>query len=119
VFAYRTSSGLVQSSLYIELIVDARYTVRIMVEMTCVITGGVQGVAYRTYAQDSATELGLVGYVKNMSDGSVQVVAQGSPEVLKEFVEYLHEGSLMSEVSGVAVDWGSMQKLYSEFSIIH
>jgi len=90
-----------------------------MVEMSCVITGKVQGVAYRTYAQDSATELGLVGYVKNMSDGSVQLVAQGKPEELKSFVEYLHEGSLMSVVAGVAVDWGSVRKQYSEFSILY
>lgn len=90
-----------------------------MVEISCVISGKVQGVAYRAYAQDSATELELVGYVRNMSDGSVLVVAQGQSEVLKEFVEYLHEGSLMSEVHGVAVDWGSVGEQYSEFSILH
>lgn len=90
-----------------------------MVEIQCVVTGKVQGVAYRTYVQESATELELVGYVKNLSDGTVSVVAQGKPEVLKAFVEYLHEGSLMSVVEGVAVDWGSANKTYSEFSLLH
>lgn len=87
--------------------------------MQCVITGSVQGVAYRAYAQDSATKLELVGYVKNMPDNSVHVLAQGTPDILKEFVEYLHEGSLMSEVYSVAVDWGSIGKTFDEFSVLH
>lgn len=90
-----------------------------MVEIHCVITGLVQGVAYRTYVQESATELILVGYVKNMADGSVLVVAQGAPDTLKTFVEYLHEGSLLSRVEGVAVEWRSASATFSEFSLLH
>ena len=90
-----------------------------MIEIHCVITGKVQGVAYRTYVQESATELDLVGYVKNMTDGSVEVVAQGGPDILKDFVEYLHEGSLLSKVEGVAVDWRSPSATFSEFSLLH
>lgn len=90
-----------------------------MVEMSCQIFGKVQGVAYRTYVQESATELGLVGYVKNLPDGSVEVVAQGLPDTLKAFVEYLHEGSLMSKVDSVAVDWRTAKKYFDEFSLLH
>lgn len=90
-----------------------------MIEMRAVITGTVQGVAYRMYAQESATELELVGFVRNESDGSVTVVAQGQADVLKAFVEYLHEGSLMSQVESVAVEWGSVSKTYDEFSVLH
>lgn len=90
-----------------------------MIEMHAVITGQVQGVAYRTYVQESATQLGLVGYVKNEPDGSVFVLAQGIPDILKEFVEYLNEGSLMSKVEGVAVDWRSVSATYGEFSVLH
>lgn len=90
-----------------------------MVEMHCIVTGSVQGVAYRTYVQESATELELVGYVKNLADGSVEVVAQGLPDVLKEFVEYLHEGSLSSKVDGVAVEWRTPHKTFDEFSVLH
>lgn len=90
-----------------------------MVEITCVITGKVQGVAYRAYVQDSATELELTGYVKNNHDGTVTVCAQGMTDVLKSFVEYLHEGSLLAVVEGVAVEWGSVKKTYTEFSVLH
>ena len=90
-----------------------------MTEMSCIVSGQVQGVAYRAYVQDSATELGLGGYVKNLSDGTVKVVAQGFPDVLKEFVEYLHEGSLMAKVESVAIEWQTARVTYTEFSVLH
>jgi acylphosphatase len=90
-----------------------------MVEIHCVVSGKVQAVAYRTYVQESATTLKIIGYVKNLDDGTVEVVAQGSPDLLKEFVEYLNEGSLMSVVAGVAVEWRSARKTYQEFSLLH
>ncbi len=90
-----------------------------MVEIHCTITGKVQGVAYRAYIQEAATELQLVGYTKNLPGGAVEVVAQGEPDTLKAFIEYLHEGSLMSVVEGVAVEWGSASKTFEEFSVLH
>lgn len=90
-----------------------------MVEMNCVITGKVQNVAYRAYAQDSADVLGICGWVKNDSDGSVLLCAQGEPDVLKAYVEYLHEGSLRAEVQGVSVEWGTPKVVMTDFSIMH
>jgi len=87
--------------------------------MKCTIYGKVQGVQYRVYAQDSAVELNLVGYVKNNSDGSVEVLAQGLPDVLKEFVEYLYEGSLLAKVESVSVEWQTARKTFTEFSVLH
>jgi acylphosphatase len=90
-----------------------------MVEIYCLVQGKVQGVAYRTYVQESATELELSGYVKNLPDGSVEVLVQGTPDQLKDFVECLNEGSLMSQVETVSVDWRSISKTYQEFSLLH
>ncbi len=87
--------------------------------MYAVVSGKVQAVRYRTYVQESATALDLVGYVKNLSDGTVEVVAQGMPDTLKEFVEYLNEGSLLAKVEGVSIDWRSINKSYDEFSILY
>jgi acylphosphatase len=89
-----------------------------MIELHATVTGRVQGVRYRDYVQHAATNLGLVGTVENSTDGSVFVVAQGMPDVLKEFVEYLHEGSLLAKVDGVAVEWRSPSTTYQEFSIL-
>lgn len=90
-----------------------------MIEMQCVVKGRVQGVAYRVYAQDAADELGITGWVQNISDGTVLVCAQGAPALLKEYVEYLHEGSLRAEVEAVSVEWGSVAKQFDDFSILH
>ncbi len=88
-----------------------------MIEMYCVISGDVQNVRYRDYAQVSAGELGLYGWVKNLSDGTVEVCAQGFPDTLKEYVEYLHEGSLSSAVEAVSVDWRTAKVIFEDFSI--
>ena len=90
-----------------------------MIEMQCVISGKVQNVSYRAYAQDSADELGVTGWVKNSVDGTVLLCAQGDPAVLKEYVEYLHEGSLSSEVEAVSVEWSTIEEVFSDFSIKH
>jgi len=90
-----------------------------MVEIYCVVSGKVQNVAYRYYAEDAATELELTGWVRNKSDGTVEVLAQGQTDVLKEFVEYLHEGSLNAKVEAVAVEWRSVKKPLDEFSVRH
>ena len=90
-----------------------------MQEMHAIVNGRVQMVAYRIYVQDSAGELGLTGWVRNLPDGSVELVAQGDKEVLKELVEYLHEGSLLAKVESVDITWRSPKEEYEDFSIRH
>lgn len=88
-----------------------------MVEIQCIITGKVQRVGFRDFVQEAANKLQLVGLVKNKEDGSVFVLAQGQPEALREFVEYLHEGSTLSKVEGVGVEWGTAGAVYEDFSV--
>ncbi|MFM2423787.1 MAG: Acylphosphatase [Candidatus Parcubacteria bacterium] len=90
-----------------------------MIELHAIVSGQVQGVRYRDFVQQAATELGLVGKVYNQDNGTVFVIAQGMPDTLKEFVEYLHEGSLLSKVDGVAVEWRSLAGNYHDFSIMN
>ncbi len=90
-----------------------------MLKLQAVVIGKVQNVHYRAYVQDSATELGLVGSVQNLSNGSVSVVAEGMPDTLKGFIEYLNEGSLQSEVTGINVEWGTASGSFTDFSILH
>ncbi len=88
-------------------------------ELHCVVTGKVQGVRYRTYLENAATTLGLTGFVRNLPDGSVEVCAQGELDVLKQFIEYVHEGSLQASVEGVDATWRSPRTTYHEFSVLH
>lgn len=89
-----------------------------MIKLEATISGKVQGVRYRVYVQDAATELNLVGSVRNLSNGKVEVLAEGAPDILKEFVEYLHEGSLQSRVESVAIEWGTASGTLDEFSVL-
>ena len=90
-----------------------------MNEIKCIVSGKVQGVSYRAYVEDRARDLALVGFVQNMPDGTVAVVAQGVTDNLKDFVEALHEGSVLAHVEGVATDWGTAKTLHEDFSIIY
>lgn len=90
-----------------------------MHEIYCIVSGKVQGVAYRSYAQDAATVRGLVGWVRNRTDGTVELLAQGTTDELKEFIEALNEGSLGASVAGVAVEWRTTRQPLEDFTIRH
>ena len=62
------------------------------------ITGRVQGVGYRYFALTLAHALGVAGYAKNLPDGSVEVVAEGSEEAVQSFEGRLREGPAFSQV---------------------
>jgi acylphosphatase len=66
------------------------------------VTGRVQGVGYRYFALRHAQELGVAGFVKNLPDGSVEVVAEAPEGPLRTFEERLRRGPSFSDVTGVA-----------------
>lgn len=88
-------------------------------EIHCRIEGRVQMVMYRDFAQRKARSLELVGWVKNLDDGTVEVVAQGTPDALKSYIEKLHEGSILARVDSVAVDWRAPSGHFDDFIIAY
>ena len=71
-------------------------------ETVCfIIHGRVQGVFYRDSTRKVARDLGIKGSAVNRSDGSVQVIAKGTPEVLKELKTWLRQGPEMALVENV------------------
>lgn len=75
--------------------------------MPCIkylIAGRVQGVFYRTSTQDKARLLGLTGWVKNLADGRVEVLACGDDAQLKELETWLWQGPSHASVSEVLVE---------------
>ena len=74
---------------------DARSTYRWLV------SGRVQGVAFRWYVLGAARQLGVLGWVRNLSDGRVDVVGQGNHEVLGILEGKLRKGPLLSHVENV------------------
>lgn len=67
------------------------------------VKGRVQGVFYRVFTQRKAEELGLVGYVKNLPDQSVEIVAYGLSEKLKDLTDWSEVGSPFANVDSIDV----------------
>ncbi len=65
------------------------------------VTGRVQGVGYRYFVQKKAAGLNIRGWVKNMSDGSVMVMAQGDETDVDTFIDYLRTGPSMARVERI------------------
>ena len=70
-----------------------------------IIHGRVQGVNFRHYTQRRAVDLGLAGYVRNLWDGTVEVVAEGPRAALDELLAFLRVGPRGSIVTEVSVRW--------------
>lgn len=71
----------------------------------CIISGRVQLVMYRDFARRKAKRLGIVGWVKNLKDNTVELMAEGEEKDLKKYIRLLHEGPLLAEVEGVECKW--------------
>ena len=65
------------------------------------VSGQVPGVGFRWYCTEEAQELGLVGRVSNLSDGDVEVVAQGPADAVSRLVSWLHHGPRWARVDDV------------------
>ena len=66
-----------------------------------VVTGRVQGVGFRWYTHDVAAREGIHGWVRNLADGSVEVVAEGGEEVLGQLEARLRAGPSFASVTAV------------------
>ncbi len=65
------------------------------------VRGRVQGVGFRWFVMVEAGRLGLEGYVRNLPDGAVEVVARGTGEAVRELEKALFRGPSMARVDGV------------------
>lgn len=68
------------------------------------ITGRVQGVFFRAWAQQQARELGVKGWIRNASDGSVEAHLEGDEAALKALIQRLWDGPPSAEVDDVQVE---------------
>ena len=82
-----------------------------------VISGRVQGVGFRFFAEDWANQLGICGYAKNLWDGNVEVYAIGDLASLEEFKRHLAEGPRSARVTGLEESDERVDKRYTGFGI--
>lgn len=88
-----------------------------MRRVEAIITGKVQGVSFRASTKRKAKELGLDGWVKNLPDGSVGLVAEGEGEAVSELLEWCRRGPAAANVENVEITEGEPEGKLDGFEI--
>jgi len=82
------------------------------------VSGRVQGVFFRASTRDMALQLGLNGFVRNLSDGRVEIVASGSVESIDRFVQWCQVGPPGAKVDNLQItDCETTDETYQRFDI--
>ena len=86
-------------------------------QLHAIVHGRVQGVGFRDFTQRRAVELGLTGWVRNESDGTVEVTAEGERATLERFVAFLRRGPNAAHVTQLDLDWRAATGSFAHFGI--
>lgn len=86
-------------------------------ELSAVVVGRVQGVGFRYFVVGKARMLGLYGYVRNDSNGDVEVVAQGARPSLEQLLTLLRQGPPAAQVHDIHSTWREPTEHFSGFHI--
>jgi len=84
---------------------------------TLIVSGVVQGVSYRYSTKQKADELRLIGFVRNLPDGSVEAVAEGEEEDVERLIEWCKRGPRGARVDKADVEWDEPSGRFAAFSI--
>jgi acylphosphatase len=89
-------------------------------EISChiLISGRVQGVLFRAYTERLAGSLGLVGWVKNLRDGRVEVYCEGEKEKVEKLIEWCGNGPPSARVRDVELKYGEPVHQTKVFEIL-
>jgi acylphosphatase len=81
------------------------------------VSGIVQGVFFRDFTKRNATYLDIKGWVQNLPDGRVEVVAEGDEEKLLKLISLLEQGPSSARVDSIKIDWAEYKGEFKSFSI--
>jgi acylphosphatase len=83
------------------------------------VSGRVQGVFFRGYAERWGSSLGLTGWVRNLWDRRIEIVAEGEKPGLEQLLDRLRIGPPSARVEGLEVHWEEPRDEFSDFRIVH
>ena len=83
------------------------------------ISGRVQGVFFRAGTQTRAKKIEVYGFVRNLPDGRVEILAEGEKENVEKLINWLKRGSLFAKIDNVEVTWEEHKGEFGEFNIIY
>jgi len=99
------------------LTAEAAFASSCTVRVRLFISGTVQGVSFRASTQEQARKRGVVGWVKNLDDGRVEALAQGTREPVDELVRWCHRGPPAAKVEKVDVSWEEVGDELKSFDV--
>ena len=82
-----------------------------------IISGRVQGVWFRASTKQKASQLGLIGWVRNINDGCVEAVFEGEETLVKEMIEWCQHGPPRANVENVEIKDQNLTNSYDDFTI--
>ena len=82
-----------------------------------IVTGRVQGVFYRASAAEQARALGIIGWARNLPNGSVEIIAEGRRADLQKFTAWARSGPPSARVAEVREEWGQARSEFSDFRV--
>ena len=88
-----------------------------MRRVRAIVTGRVQGVWFRARTRDEAVRLGVTGYVRNLPDGTVEIVAQGDDSSVNALMEWARQGPPMANVLAVEATEVPGEEEFVEFEV--
>ena len=80
-------------------------------------SGRVQGVGFRLTAEEIAQRLEVVGWVKNLRDGRVELVAEAEEAALEQFLDAIRTGSMKNFIDQTEISWSNASDTFDEFVI--
>jgi acylphosphatase len=82
-----------------------------------IVSGVVQGVGFRYFVLETARELGLRGWVRNLANGDVEIEAEGPAELMESFIAAVRKGPRMSHITGLDIEDLPCENRYHNFSV--
>lgn len=87
------------------------------IELHAIVKGRVQGVGFRAFTRYHALSLDLKGVARNLPDGSVEIIAQGSKHSLEALVSRLQEESREEQITEMLIDYRDVGMVMTDFLI--
>jgi len=84
-----------------------------------IIQGRVQGVCFRMETRKAARQYGAAGWVRNLPDGTVEAVMEGSPEAVEALLAWCHQGPRMARVDKVDISHGEYTGEFDSFEVTY
>jgi len=80
-------------------------------------SGRVQGVGFRVTTEETAQRFGVLGWVKNLRDGRVELLAEAAEPALEQFLEAIQTGAMKNFIAQAEISWSAATDSFEEFEI--